>query len=546
MYKKFSYSKPTQVQNSTYEKTELGRNGTITIWNQPLGGSCPCTLNAIGLLSHEVTGLVAGQDFTFYMQLTSAYGKKGPVTSFMVATYTDLKVYIWNEPSEGSCPCLLDNSSPNNVTITNLIAGGEYKIHMLAESEFGRNSSQLSFVRSLYTDDVTVTNVVNTHSLQTEVQFDSGVGSTVEIELECLDLPLSWRQKEVFELNLAFSFDIVPGSSYAWTIIATNRGSNPLQRNYTFSDTNPPMSPISLVEAASTLETYDTFVLTIGSEHFVDGSTKVIQFKWAQERRVDGYNITDKTLDRHLSHVISDSGWSLHDSVQLTAGKQYTYEIRSVSHGLYSSNVMTIEGSPHPLPPNENSTLRVVGARDITMTLEYFDVVEYLIVTLVPPEGNCGSGCIFDAPSTSSVQVNGLTPGRGYNISLSTESYGKKSEPLIIQEQLEPGQITHFLLVVSTNKITVEIQLESEAGSGITLEYIGIYTGHTGSQDYPYKMIMKLNDKRLIPIKELSEAVPLNDIESEFANPGANLWVSLNKLKANNSQKRLEEAKSRE
>ena len=57
---------------------------------------------------------------------------------------------------------------------------------------------------------------------------------------------------------------------------------------------------------------------------------------------------------------------------------------------------------------------------------------------------------------------------------------------------------------------------------------------------------MKLNDKRLIPIKELSEAVPLNDIESEFANPGANLWVSLNKLKANNSQKRLEEAKSRE
>ena len=63
---------------------------TITIWNQPLGGSCPCTLNAIGLLSHQVTGLVAGQDFTFYMQLTSAYGKKGPVTSFMVATYTDL------------------------------------------------------------------------------------------------------------------------------------------------------------------------------------------------------------------------------------------------------------------------------------------------------------------------------------------------------------------------------------------------------------------------------------------------------------------------
>ena len=71
----------------------------------------------------------------------------------------------------------------------------------------------------------------------------------------------------------------------------------------------------------------------------------------------------------------------------------------------------------------------------------------------MPPEGNCGSGCRFDAPSTTPVQVNGLTPGRSYHISLSTESYGKKSEALIINEQLEPGQITHFLSVVSTNKV---------------------------------------------------------------------------------------------
>ncbi|XP_075239393.1 uncharacterized protein LOC142334949 [Convolutriloba macropyga] len=362
-----------------------GTASTITIWHQPAVGSCPCTLNAIGVLSYEVTGLVAGQDYTFYMQLTSAYGKKGPVTSFMMATFTDViqastlvgtadlllsvsfesgtgsevrlhitgqlsgidrhyyhdyarinkfqfgelfpgdlytinmwavskgdentavirnytfydstyplqptivteitvtehtihfrlsnpvyfsKQYIWIEPSEGSCPCQLDNSSINDVTITNLIAGGEYKIHILAESAFGRNSSQLSFVQSLYTDEITVTNVITTRSLQTDVQFESGVGSTVEMELECLDLPLSWRQKNVFELNLAFSFDIVPGSSYVWKIIATSRGSNPLQRNYTFSDTNPPVVPISLVEAASTLETYDIFVLTVGSETF--------------------------------------------------------------------------------------------------------------------------------------------------------------------------------------------------------------------------------------------------------------------------------------
>ena len=88
--------------------------------------------------------------------------------------------------------------SPNDVTITNLIAGGEYNIHMLAESAFGRNSSQLSIVRSLYTDDVTLSNAITTHSLQTNVEFDSGVGSTVEMELLCLDLPLSWRDRKAF------------------------------------------------------------------------------------------------------------------------------------------------------------------------------------------------------------------------------------------------------------------------------------------------------------------------------------------------------------
>ena len=43
---------------------------------------------------------------------------------------------------------------------------------------------------------------------------------------------------------------------------------------------------------------------------------------------MDGYNITDRTMDRHMSHVIADSGWSLHNSIQLTAGRKYTYEVR--------------------------------------------------------------------------------------------------------------------------------------------------------------------------------------------------------------------------
>ena len=93
--------------------------------------------------------------------------------------------------------------SPNDVTIDDMVAGEEYTIHMLAESAFGRNSSQLTFVRSLYTDDVTVTNTFTTHTLKTDVVFDSGVGATVEVELECHDFPLTWKLKKTFEWVLS-------------------------------------------------------------------------------------------------------------------------------------------------------------------------------------------------------------------------------------------------------------------------------------------------------------------------------------------------------
>ena len=45
------------------------------------------------------------------------------------------------------------------------------------------------------------------------------------------------------------------------------------------------------------------------------------------------------------------------------------------------------------------------------------------------------------------------------------------------------------------------------------------------------RTVMKINDKRVMPVKELSEAVPLKDIETELAVRRANLWVSLNNLK---------------
>ena len=90
--------------------------------------------------------------------------------------------------------------SPNYATISGLIAGEEYKVHILAESAFGRNSSQLSFVQSLYTDVVVISNDLQTHRIQTDVQFESGLGSTVTMELICQDLPLNWKQKKAFQL----------------------------------------------------------------------------------------------------------------------------------------------------------------------------------------------------------------------------------------------------------------------------------------------------------------------------------------------------------
>ena len=92
------------------------------------------------------------------------------------------------------------------MTITDLEAGREYETFMLAESAFGRNSSRVSFVRSLYTDTVSLNNTLSTHRLQTQVHFESGVGSTVQMDLDCSDFPLSWTQNQLFALALSEKF----------------------------------------------------------------------------------------------------------------------------------------------------------------------------------------------------------------------------------------------------------------------------------------------------------------------------------------------------
>ena len=62
----------------------------MDIWSVPNEGSCPCQFNPIGVTSHLIEGLEAGKEYTHYMQLTSAYGKKGPVTSLVQSMFTDV------------------------------------------------------------------------------------------------------------------------------------------------------------------------------------------------------------------------------------------------------------------------------------------------------------------------------------------------------------------------------------------------------------------------------------------------------------------------
>ena len=51
---------------------------------------------AVGTLSHVISGLTAGLEYTFFTQLTSVYGKKGAMTSFVQSTYTDVTEWTTN------------------------------------------------------------------------------------------------------------------------------------------------------------------------------------------------------------------------------------------------------------------------------------------------------------------------------------------------------------------------------------------------------------------------------------------------------------------
>ena len=56
-----------------------------------MDGSCECLVGAIGALSHRVSSLTAGKEYTFFVKSISEYGKESKgFVSFIQSMYTDV------------------------------------------------------------------------------------------------------------------------------------------------------------------------------------------------------------------------------------------------------------------------------------------------------------------------------------------------------------------------------------------------------------------------------------------------------------------------
>ena len=102
--------------------------------------------------------------------------------------------------------------------------------------------------------------------------------TTLTARKVCQIISLYWQMmlrifficSDFFSLSLSYVFDeIIPGSAYSWEVVATSRGLNPLERSYSFSGFSPPTVPVSIITAAGTLDSYDVFTFTVGSQPLV-------------------------------------------------------------------------------------------------------------------------------------------------------------------------------------------------------------------------------------------------------------------------------------
>ena len=94
------------------------------------------------------------------------------------------------------------------------------------------------------------------------------------------------------------------------------------------------------------------------------------------------------------------------------------------------------------------------GTRKALRYQPYVTLFQHLKLTLIPAEGNCAPGCIFDPASGTEIELTDLTPGQDYRVFLSTESYGKSSDVISFTEILLPGHISNFLHVVTSHEVS--------------------------------------------------------------------------------------------
>ena len=108
-----------------------------------------------------------------------------------------------------------DFFSPNNTTLTNLIAGQVYDVAVFSKSEYGKKSSEYTFTQSMYTDVIAGTNIkTGAYSLELEVEFESGVGRDIFVQLEGVDVEFTDAIRKSFALATTLFSSIFLGKTY--------------------------------------------------------------------------------------------------------------------------------------------------------------------------------------------------------------------------------------------------------------------------------------------------------------------------------------------
>ncbi|XP_075263482.1 uncharacterized protein LOC142355088, partial [Convolutriloba macropyga] len=220
----------------------------------------------------------------------------------------------------------------------------------------------------------------------------------------------------------------------------------------------------------------------------VDGAfnTGALQFQWAQEPNIHKYVIKILTLFSQFEIDISASGWEQTHNISLTPGERYDIDVTSVAYGKECSTPFSIWESTYPAPPVEVPSSRTFDTTEISLEVSYTGEVQKVHIWLIPPEGSCVSGCEYPAPSTTHVTISSLTPGQEYQILLRTESNGKYSEWIQLTQSLPPAPIVYSQYVTGALQLSLEFQIESGVGSAIQVDYLGRYSGHSGSKIYEY------------------------------------------------------------